>query len=248
MTRRDYKEIFYPESRYGGFTDIDGTLVFYSRVNALLGSDAIVLDAGCGTGRSSKDEPDFKRNLRSLKGKCRRVIGIDVDPHAAANPFVDEFRTIGSGKWPVETESVDLCVSDFVLEHLERPENFFGELARVVKPGGYFCARTPNLLSYFGILSRLIPNKYHAAVTGKVQSRREAEDVFPVYYRCNTAGRLRSMLAAHGFEHRVYGYEAEPCYASFSRFFYGLGVIHQRFMPHPFKITLFVFARKPLQP
>jgi len=26
----------YPESRFGGFSDIDGTVTFYSRVNALL--------------------------------------------------------------------------------------------------------------------------------------------------------------------------------------------------------------------
>lgn len=39
---------FYPEARFGGFSDIDGTMAFYLRVNALLGCDSVVLDFGCG--------------------------------------------------------------------------------------------------------------------------------------------------------------------------------------------------------
>jgi len=40
-----YEEIYYPEFRFGGFTDIDGTIIFYSRVNSLLDSSFTVLDA-----------------------------------------------------------------------------------------------------------------------------------------------------------------------------------------------------------
>jgi SAM-dependent methyltransferase len=43
-------ERFYPESRFGGFTDIDGTVAFYPRVNALAASKDVVLDFGCGQG------------------------------------------------------------------------------------------------------------------------------------------------------------------------------------------------------
>ena len=37
---------FYPESRFGGFTDIDGTVAFYSRVNALVKPLYVVVDFG----------------------------------------------------------------------------------------------------------------------------------------------------------------------------------------------------------
>ena len=43
-------ERFYPESRFGGYSDIDGTVTFYGRVQALLQSDMVVLDVGCGRG------------------------------------------------------------------------------------------------------------------------------------------------------------------------------------------------------
>jgi len=55
VTNMNYQEIFYPESRFGGFTDIDGTMVFYSRVNALIEPSFHVLDLGCGRGAHVED-------------------------------------------------------------------------------------------------------------------------------------------------------------------------------------------------
>ena len=37
-------ERFYPESRFGGFTDLGGTVAFYLRVNALAASKDVVLE------------------------------------------------------------------------------------------------------------------------------------------------------------------------------------------------------------
>ncbi len=107
------KALFYPESRFGGFTDSDAYVVFYARVNALLTPDSVVLDIGCGRGAYADDPVAFRRQLRILKGKGRRVIGIDVDPAAAANPFLDEFRRLepANGRWPVDDASIDVAVS-----------------------------------------------------------------------------------------------------------------------------------------
>lgn len=44
---------WFPEIRAGGFTSLDGTIEFYTRVNALLTADMTVLDFGEGAGRSS---------------------------------------------------------------------------------------------------------------------------------------------------------------------------------------------------
>ena len=57
--------------------------------------------------------------------------------------MIDEFRLIGpDGRWPLDDASVDLAVSDFVLEHVTEPEAFVAELARVLRPGGMYIART----------------------------------------------------------------------------------------------------------
>lgn len=239
-----YERIYYPESRFGGFTYVDGTIAFYTRVRSLLGAQSVALDVGCGRGAYADDPVAVRRELRTLRGRCRRVIGIDVDPVARVNPAVDEVRLIEDGRWPVEDASADLCLCDSVVEHVEDVDAFFSECRRALKDGGVLCIRTPNVLSYFGLMVKLIPRRHHTAVVRKVQDRREAEDVFPTWYRCNTKRKMAQMLRRHGFDGVVSGYEAEPMYLSFSRFLYWLGVLHQRHAPERFRLTLFVFARK----
>ena len=242
----DFRRIFYPESRFGGFTDIDGTIIFYTRVNSLITASSVVLNVGCGRGSCVDDPVPVRKNLQVLKGKCARVIGIDVDEKARENPFVDEFRLIkgSSSGWPLEDESVDLCVCDCVLEHVQDPDSFFSECRRVIRTGGYLCIRTPNVHSYFGMFSRLIPDRYHTGALTKMKNKKKEEDVFPTVYRCNTRRKLSRILAKYGFDAVVYGYEAEPSYLSFSKLFYRLGVAHQRHAPSVFKLALFAYGTK----
>lgn len=190
----DYKAVYYPESRFGGFSNIDGTIAFYLRVNALVGPWSTVLDVGCGRGSHGEDPIPLRRELRILKGRCKKVIGIDVDESARQNPFLDEFRLTEGRKWPLEDESVDVCICDSVLEHIADPDAFFAECQRVLRPAGYLCIRTPNVLSYVGLASKIIPNRFHAAVAAKVQGARKQEDVFPTRYACNTKWKLRRLL------------------------------------------------------
>lgn len=234
---------FYPESRFGGYVDVDGTVVFFNRIGALLQPSHTVLDAGCGRGEYGSDEVGWRRSLRVLRGRSAKVIGIDVSAAGRENECIDEFRLIEGSRWPVEDNSVDMVVSDFVIEHLPAPQEYFAEARRVLRPGGHFCVRTPNKWNYIAIASRLIPNRYHARVTSAVQSGRQEEDVFPTFYRCNTPGRLRRAYRAAGFEAVVYGYEAQPCYLSFSSFAYALGVLHQKLAPGFLRASLFGFGR-----
>ena len=152
----DPKLRHYPEARFGGFSDIDQMVLFYIRVRALLQPSFSVLDIGCGRGRHAEDHSSLRTRLTTLRGACRQIIGIDLDPAAEANPLVDEFRLIVPEKpWPLADASVDLAVSDYVLEHVEDPDAFFAECRRVIRPGGYLCMRTTNAMSYFGLAARL---------------------------------------------------------------------------------------------
>lgn len=235
---------YYPECRFGGFTRIDGTIAFFTRVNALLQPEHVVLDAGCGRGEYAEDANTYRRGLRILKGKVRRVIGIDVDEAGRDDPFLDEFRLIEGPHWPIEDESVDMVLCDSVVEHLPEPVKVLEECRRVLKTRGFLCIRTPNALSYFGCMSRLIPNRLHRRVLGRVQDGRKEEDVFPTLYRCNTRTKLQGALEARGFDACVLGHEAEPSYLSFSRSAYWLGTVHARLAPQRFRLVLFAFARK----
>lgn len=239
----NHTETFYPEAKFGGFTDIDGTVAFFNRVNSLLDPSFVVLDVGCGRGAYGEDRVAFRRNLRILKGKVASVIGIDVDQDARDNPFLDEFRLIQGDSWPVESNSIDLIVCDNVVEHIPDPDQLFSEIRRVLKDGGYVCIRTPNRWSYISIAATLIPNKHHSKVMSFVQDGRKEEDVFPTVYKCNSTGKLKAIMKRHGIECVVYGYEAEPSYLSFSKIFYFGGVMHQRCAPGFLKPAIFAFGK-----
>jgi len=237
------KKIFYPETAFGGFTDIDGTIAFYNRVNSLLDPSYVVLDVGCGRGVCDEDPVSLRKKLRILKGKAAKIIGIDVDQSAQKNQYLDEFRFIIGDSWPIESNSINLIVCDNVLEHIANPEKIFSEIHRVLKSGGYLCIRTPNRWSYIALTATLIPNKYHSKVTSAVQEGRKEEDVFPTVYKCNSIRKLKSLMKMNDLECAVYGYEAEPSYLSFSTIAYFFGVMHQRYAPGIIKPVIFAFGK-----
>lgn len=240
-------ERFYPESCFGGFSDIDGTVQFYSRVNALLRSHMTVLDVGCGRGSGLINDPiKFRRELRKLRWKCHKIIGIDVDRAADQNPGIDEFRVINDGvAWPIANGSVDLIVSDYVLEHIENPICYFDEVVRVLRPGGMYCARTSNRIGYVGLLASIIPKSRQLQVLRAVQRDRKELDIFPTYFRVNTVWEIRRLLNAVGLKGIVYGYEAEPSYLQFSMPVYMFGKYLHAITPSVFRTNLFIFARRP---
>lgn len=238
-----HMHIYYPESQFSDFTDIDGTIAFYTRIQSLTQEQFTVLDFGCGRGGYAEDPVKIRREIQIFKGKVQKVIGLDVDPAAHTNPFMDEFHLLNNAQWPLKDNSVDLCISDCVLEHLENPDIFFSESRRVLRDAGYLCIRTPNLWNYISLIARLIPNKLHAKVLALAQKERKEEDVFPTLYRCNTIPKIRAMLKKHGFNCVVYGYESEPNYLSFSQFAYWLGVMHQKFAPGFMRPVIFAFAK-----
>lgn len=239
------RERFHPENEFGGFTDLDGTIRFYARVQELLPEDGVALDIGCGRGTQADDPVRVRRELRILRGRCRKVIGIDPDPAAAENRFVDEFRLLRLGHpWPVADASVDLAIVDFVLEHVADPPAFFAEAARVIRPGGHLAIRTINARSYLGLASRLVPSRLHAAALRTVQPERRAEDVFPTVYRCNTRQKLARALEEHGFDGTVYGFEDEPSYLTFSPVAYRFGLLHRRVAPRALLIGLVAWGRR----
>ncbi len=235
----------YPERRFGGYTRVDGTVEFFTRVQAIACGAETLLDAGCGRGLHLIEGSEFKRKLSDFRAPGRKVIGIDVNPAASTNPGVDEYRQIEGDKWPVEDASVDVIVSNSVVEHLEDADAYFAECSRVLKPGGTVCVRTYNVWNYVGVASRLIPNKYHARVTSKVQKTRKEEDVFDTYYRCNTRRKLKKALERAGLDCCVYTFEAEPSYLQFSPILFRVGAVVHRWMPGPLRWALLGFGKKP---
>lgn len=179
---------FSPEIAAGGFSRVDGTVQFWQRVGALIGPQSVVLDFGAGRGaKQSEDLVSYRRGLLSLKGRVRDLIGVDVDPVVITNEALDRaFVITPDGELPIPDQSIDVVVSDFVFEHIQDPAMAARELDRVLKPGGWICARTPNRHGYIALGNRLIPDSLHARIIRSAQDAREEKDVFPAVYRLNS--------------------------------------------------------------
>lgn len=236
----------HPESGAGGFSAIDGTVIFYVRVAALLDAQSVTLDLGAGRGRAHQDDPvSFRRALMDLRGRCARVIGADPDPAVLANPSLDDALVMSSpNAVPLPDGSVDLLLADHVLEHVEHPGAFARECRRLLKPGGWLCARTPNRLGLVSLASRAIPERLHATVLSRAQPHRRAEDVFPAFYRLNTRADLARAFPEEAWSHHVHGWNSEPAYAGRSALAWRAMRALQSVLPAAMDASLHVFLRR----
>lgn len=100
-----------------------------------------VLDVACGEGYGSKLLKDWG---------ATSVVGVDVSSDAlrvANTEFSEEgisFLNHSAEQLPFESNSFDVIVSFETIEHLEHPEAFLSEIARVVKFNGTVILSCPN--------------------------------------------------------------------------------------------------------
>jgi SAM-dependent methyltransferase len=203
----------FPEIGAGGYTRQDGAIEFYTRVHALLHPKMTVLDFGAGRGSDDSDPVKARRELRALRGRVARVVGVDVDAAVLENPGLDEALVVGDGDpIPMDDLAADLVIVDRTFEHLPAPERVARELERVLRPGGWVCGRTPHKWGYVGISARAVPNKLHTTALRRLQPWRESRDIFPTAYRCNTHRDLRTCFPVDRWRHHSYGHYPEPLY------------------------------------
>jgi SAM-dependent methyltransferase len=246
MTNADPILHFFPEIEAGGFSRIDSTVQFYTRVNALLNPDLLLLDFGAGRGASHlEDKVPYRRELRNFRGKVREVIGADVDPVVATNPSLDRALVLDpAGTIPLSDECVHLIVSDFTFEHIRDPSHTAGELNRILITGGWICARTPNKYGYIALASQLLPEFLRMHVLRLVQPRREEQDVFRTFYRLNTVRALRRYFSPAEYEYFVYSWDAEPAYHANSKALFRFLLMIHRITPPMLRTLLLIFLRK----
>jgi ubiquinone/menaquinone biosynthesis C-methylase UbiE len=162
---------------------------FEVQVNELLRPESTLLDVGCG-----RTAPV----LSKYAGRAGRLIGIDVIPFETQIPGIELHNgSITETSFP--DRSVDLVMARSVMEHVAEPTQAFGEMYRILAPGGSFVFLTANLWDYASLIAKVVPNKWHPEIVQRVEGR-APEDVFPVEYKCNTKSSIRRFAAAAGFE------------------------------------------------
>jgi SAM-dependent methyltransferase len=154
-----------------------------------LGSDAVVLDVGCGSGNQALH----------LGASAGLAIGLDASgsavrfaaTRAAAGAERAAFVRATGDAIPLADRSLTAAVLVEVIEHLEDPAATLAEIRRVLAPGGKLVVTTPNygLPSPWPVLEWLLDH------SGKVP-RMAGEQHVSRFDRDGLAGVLRSS----GFE------------------------------------------------
>jgi len=212
--KQEFRDRFYPQHFRGMYDRFSDVIHEYVRAGD------IMLDAGCGSGRVFQYH--FDQSQRPAL-----IMGVDVTSEPRANDNIDTSARADLGALPFRDATFDIAISSHVAEHLTRPERVFGELSRVLKPGGRLLILTPNRWHYVTVSSALLPHRFHL----KYNQWRgvDAHDIFPTAYKANTAGRLRSLYQGAGLSiERLEQFETEPEYLAFSLPTYALGVAYER--------------------
>lgn len=221
----------------------DGTVDFYLRVGMLAGSDKRLLDFGAGRAEWFEDDNnELRRSLRTMKGRFEEVVATDVDSLVMENRSTDRNLLMKGNRVPLEDESVDVIVADYVLEHIPEVKPFRDEVYRLLKPGGWFCARTPHKYSYFAFLARIIDGPLEDTIVKHAQPNRKEIDIFPKAYNLNTIRKIQSEFT--GWNDFSYVRRVDPAYYFGCRPIYHAFDFAHRILPKSFCGNIFIFMQK----
>ncbi len=94
------------------------------------------LDIGCANGK-------FLSKLNAMGWDAQGVefdkVAVDVCRNSGLSVFHGDLHTAG-----FPDQSFDMVSARHVIEHVPDPEKFMAEIARILRPSGYFYAKTPN--------------------------------------------------------------------------------------------------------
>lgn len=156
-----------------------------------------VLDIGCGAGF------DLRNDLQAeIAQQSSIFIGIEPDEEIDVGSFVNHVHRCEFEHAEIAANSVHVAYAVMVLEHVSCPKSFFGQLHRVLKPGGIFWGFTMDRRHYFAWVSdlterlrikSLILNLLHG---NRGESRYEN---YETYYRANSPNQIARELPSAGF-------------------------------------------------
>jgi SAM-dependent methyltransferase len=177
-------ESLFQQYYYSDPAFIDGTTQFHRFCRDHIHSGARILEVGAGpTNRTSE-----------YLATIGTVVGVDVSDEVMGNRSLAAADVYDGRILPYQNASFDNCVSNYVLEHVVDPQEHFRQIARVLRPGGTYCFRTPNLLHYITMASWLLPHSMHLRFANQLRGlSNEHHEPYPTLYRSNTRHAIGRM-------------------------------------------------------
>jgi SAM-dependent methyltransferase len=183
---------------------VGGTTAFHNLCQNAIQTNSRILEIGCGPSN------EMSERLSSLGD----LEGADISPEALDNRFLKHVHLYDGVTLPVPTASFIACVSNYVLEHIQDPTQHFLEVSRVLKPGGVYCFRTPNLLHYVSFAAKVLPHNMHRLIANRVRSLPgDHHEPYRTYYRANLSSTIRHLARTAGLDVvQLHLIEKEPSY------------------------------------
>jgi len=193
----------------------ESTDIYHDLISENTNSDTYLLDVGCGHSTLLKD----------VYSKTSNTYGIDPDINAVKrNNLIKNVQQGYVEKMPYKDNFFDLVVCAWVFEHLDKPQDSFKEIYRVLKPNGKFIFLTPNKNNYNVWIIRLIPDIFHNFLTTKLYNRQE-HDTFSKKYKANTVKDIKEVLNDLGFKETKLILNEDPSYISFNSITFKLALL-----------------------
>ena len=180
------------------------TRIVIERAQAVAGSDAKVLDIGCGRGIGRR--MDF---VQAIRAHIAQLWGLEPDrsiPHDTSVFDRFEHATLEDAELP--ESHFDVAYSFMVMEHVDNPVAFLKKVYGALRPGGEYVFITPNAQHYFTRIASLLHSLGLDEMTLKIIRRKEEsrEYHYPVRYKCNDPEALRRLASQLGFEPPRFAY------------------------------------------
>jgi SAM-dependent methyltransferase len=220
---------------------VDGTREFHEMCRAAIRGGEI-LEIGAGPANATSD---FLATLGT-------VTGVDVSDEVRGNPALYSRHVYDGERLPFRDASFDACVSNYVVEHIEAVAEHFSEVARVLRPGGIYVLRTPNLLHYVALVARLLPYRAHVLLSKRLRGMSaEDHDPWKTFYRANRPRHVQHLAERAGLrvvECRMV--EKEPSYGRSSLLAFLLMLAYERLVNasptgESFRSNIFAVLAKP---
>jgi SAM-dependent methyltransferase len=149
------------------------------------------VDVGCGHGFDG--DAALQRKLGQDIGT---FIGIEPDSAITIDPCFHVIHRSVLEEAPIEPDSVDLCYSTMVLEHVADPEEHWKKIHSILRPGGVYWGFTVDGAHWFTKFSQLsevlaVKNSWLNIVSGR--PGKDRYENYPTHYRSNTPEQLRRL-------------------------------------------------------
>ena len=175
----------------------------------------LMLDVGCGTGYGSA-----LKQFRQSK-----TIGCDIEAQFSSLQYLEKWVGSSAEALAFKSNVFDFISCNWVLEHLQNPSEAINEIFRVLKPGGLFIFRTPNIWNYAILMSKFTSTHIHHLIR-RLNAERDHEHVdnVPTYYYANRKKILMRHVNDAGFHVVQFSFEGSASeYLRFFLPFYILG-------------------------